>query len=115
MHSFIFYEGKCIAKDFYATNYNYKANKYMATFNGVATLLSLVLEKVPYHNLRSLSTMVTVVILGLPMVTPLGSEDWLMVSTKFSFSSSMLSSFSETLNGTLVTLAGNVTMYGPVS
>ena len=59
--------------------------------------------------------MVTVVRLGLPMVTPLGSEDWLIVSTKFSFSSKMLSSFNETLNGTLVTLAGNVTVYGPES
>ena len=59
--------------------------------------------------------MVTVVTLGLPMATPLGSEVWLMVSTKFSFSSRMSSSFSETLNGTLVTLAGNVTVYGPVS
>ena len=49
------------------------------------------------------------------MVTPLGSEDWLMVSTKFSFSSSRLSSFKETLNGTLVTSAGNVTVYGPES
>ena len=38
-----------------------------------------------------------------------------MVSMKFSFSSKMLSSFSETLNGTLVTLAGNVTVYGPES
>ena len=38
---------KCIAKDFYVTNYNYKANIYMATFNAVATLLSLVLEKCP--------------------------------------------------------------------
>ena len=59
--------------------------------------------------------MVTVVTLGLPMVTPLGSEDWLIVSTKFSFSSRMSSSFKEILNGTLVTIAGNVAMYGPVS
>ena len=66
-------------------------------------------------NLRSLSIIVTVVRLVLPMATPLGSEDWLMVSTKFSFSSRMSSSFNETLNGTLVTPAGNVTMYGPES
>ena len=72
-------------------------------------------KEMSHHSLRSLSTMVTVVWLGLPMVTPLGSEDWLMVSTKFSFSSSRLSSFKETLNGTLVTSAGNVTVYGPES
>ena len=59
--------------------------------------------------------MFTVVTLGLLMVTPLGSEDWLIVSIKVSFSSSMSSSFSETLNGTLVTKAGNVTVYGPES
>ena len=59
--------------------------------------------------------MFTVVTLGLLTVTPLGSEDWLMVSIKVSFSSSMSSSFSETLNGTLVTKAGNVTAYGPES
>lgn len=47
------------------------------------------------------------------MVTLLGSEDWLIVRIKVSFPSNILSSVKETLNGTLVTLAGNVTAYGP--
>ena len=65
-----------------------------------------------YHNLQSLSIMVTVAWPGLPTITPVGNDEFI-VRVKFSFSSNILSSFIGILNGTLVTPAGNVTEYGP--
>ena len=57
--------------------------------------------------------MVTVAWPGSPTVTPVGSEDGLIVSIKLSLPSNMLSSYIGISNGTLVTPAGNVTVYGP--
>ena len=67
------------------------------------------------HHLRSLSTMVTVALPGLPRVTLSGSEDESIVRVKSSLPSNRLSSVIGTLNGALVTPAGNVTAYGPES
>ena len=65
------------------------------------------------NHLRSSSTMVTVALPGSPRVTPAGSEDVSIVRSKSSLPSNMLSLFIGTSNGTLVTPAGNVTVYGP--
>ena len=56
--------------------------------------------------------MVTVASLGVPTLTPVG-KDGSIVSVKFSSPSYKLSSVIGTSNGTLVTPAGNVTVYGP--
>ena len=49
------------------------------------------------------------------MIIPSGNDSALMVSVKFSLSSSTSSSYIKTLNDILVTPAGNVTLYGPDS
>ena len=59
--------------------------------------------------------MVTMVSLSVLTIIPVGSDDALIVSTKFSFISNILSSFIEMLNGALVSPAENVTVYGPES
>ena len=59
--------------------------------------------------------MITVTLLGLPVITPLGNESVLIVKVKFLLFSSISSSIIEILNDTVVTLAGNVTLYGPKS
>ena len=59
--------------------------------------------------------MFTVALPGLPRVTPVGSEDGSMVTVKSSLPSTTLSSVIGTSNGTVVVLAGNVTVYGPES
>ena len=59
--------------------------------------------------------MVTMVSLGVVTVTPVGSDDPLIVSAKFSFISNIWSSFIEMLSGALVSPAGNMTVYGPES
>ena len=65
-----------------------------------------------FYLLSSFS-IVTVVWLGSPTITPVGSEDELMVSIKFSSPSNILSLFIETLNVARVCPVGNVTVYGP--
>ena len=69
-------------------------------------------EEMPYHNLQSLSTMITVASSGLPDITPVGSDEFI-VRIKFSLPSNILSSFIGILNGTLITPAGNVIEYIP--
>ena len=56
--------------------------------------------------------MITLALLGLPEATSLGSDE-LIVSIKISLSSNILSSFTEILNGTLISPAGSMTEYGP--
>ena len=51
--------------------------------------------------------------LGLPGVIRLSSEDELIVSTKFSLPSRILSSVNKMLNLARVFPAGNVIVYGP--
>ena len=46
-------------------------------------------------------------------MTLLGSELFIIVSTKDSFPSSIVSLITDILNATLVTPAGNMTSYGP--
>ena len=65
------------------------------------------------YILRSLSTIVTVALPGFTRITPSGSEDWSIVTVKCSFPSKVLSGVIPTSNGTLVTPAGNVTLYCP--
>ena len=64
-------------------------------------------------HLRVTSTIVTVAWSGLPIITSPGSEDESMLSIKFSLPSDIPSSFIGISNGTLVSPAGNVTVYGP--
>ena len=59
--------------------------------------------------------MIIITVLGLPMIIPSGNDSVLIVSVKFSLPSSTSSSYIKTLNDTLVTPAGNVTLYGPDS
>ena len=59
------------------------------------------------------SSIVTVAWPGSPRVTRGGSMRGLIMSVKFSFPSTILSSVIEILNGTRVCPAGNVTLYGP--
>ena len=59
--------------------------------------------------------MVTVAWPGLPTLTPLGSEDDSIVIIKFSSLSNISSSVIGISNGTLVSPAGNMTVYGPES
>ena len=56
--------------------------------------------------------MVTVASPGVPTVTPVG-KDGLIVSVKSSSPSNILSSVIGISNGTIVSPAGNVTVYGP--
>ena len=60
-----------------------------------------------------MSTIVTVHVTGKPRATRSGNETLLMIRVKFSSSSIMLSSTIWTSNGTLVTPAGTMTVYGP--
>ena len=57
--------------------------------------------------------MIIMTLLGLPVVTPSGNESVLIAILKFSLSSGISSSYIMILNNTLVTPAGNVTLYGP--
>ena len=57
--------------------------------------------------------MIMIALLGLLLITPLGNESVLMMRVNFSSSSKPSSSCIEMLNDTLVTPAGNVTVYGP--
>ena len=57
--------------------------------------------------------MFTVALPGLPLVKSSGSEDLSMVTVKSSFPSTILSLVIGTSNGTVVSPAGNVTVYGP--
>ena len=57
--------------------------------------------------------MITVALLQLLVVMLSGSEALLTIRVNSSLSSNTLSSFIETLNDTLVTPAGSVTLYGP--
>ena len=57
--------------------------------------------------------MVTIAWLGLSTVNPLGSDDESIRRSKVSLSSRILSSIIGAPNGTLVTPAGNMTVYGP--
>ena len=59
--------------------------------------------------------MVTVDLPGLPWKTLPGDELFLIVRINLSSPSNILSSIIGTLNETLVTPAGNVTLYGPES
>ena len=59
--------------------------------------------------------MVTVDLPGLPRTTRPGDELFLIVRINLSSPSSISSSFIGTSNETLVTPAGNVTVYGPES
>lgn len=63
--------------------------------------------------LPSSSTIVTIVWLGSPTITLLGSEDGFIARPKFLFFSNALSSVIEMLNETIVCPAGIVTLYGP--
>ena len=54
-----------------------------------------------------------ITVLGLPMIIPSGNDSALIVRVNFSLSSHTSSSYMEILNDTLVTPAGNVTLYGP--
>ena len=65
------------------------------------------------NDLLSLSTMVTVVVLGLPSWTPLGNVSAFMMRLKSSFSSNRGSVITETANEMNVSSAGIVTLYGP--
>ena len=47
------------------------------------------------------------------MITPSGNDSALIIRVKFSLSSHTSSSYMEILNDTIVTPAGNVTLYGP--
>ena len=67
------------------------------------------------YDLHSSSTIVTVALPGLPRVRSSGSEDGSIVTVKSSSPSNISSSFIVTSNGTLVSPAGNVTVYGPES
>ena len=58
--------------------------------------------------------MITVASSGVPTLTPVG-KDGSIVSMKSSSPSYTISSVIGTSNGTLVSPAGNVTMYGPES
>ena len=62
--------------------------------------------------LPSLFTTVIVVLPGSATPTLLGSEDESIVRVKVLFPSHIISSLIGTLNGILVTSAGNVTVYG---
>ena len=64
-----------------------------------------------FAHLPSLSTIVTVIWLGSPIATFSGSEERLIVRTKCSSSSVILSSIIVTLIDTLVAPAGKVTEY----
>ena len=64
-------------------------------------------------NLLSLSLMITTVLFGTPVVIVLSNELLSIISSKFSLSSNKLSSVIETLNDTLISPTGNVTLYGP--
>ena len=55
----------------------------------------------------------TLAVSGTSLVTPSGSEDWLIVRVKSSLISTRFSLFIGTLNETLVCPALNVTVYGP--
>ena len=57
--------------------------------------------------------MVTLALLGLPRLTPVGNVVRIIVRSKFSVLSNMLSLFIGTPNEVLVVPAGNVTVYGP--
>ena len=63
-------------------------------------------------NLRSIFAMVTVASSGIPTLTPEG-KDGSIVSIKYSSPSNMTSSIIGISNETIVSPAGNVTMYGP--
>ena len=63
--------------------------------------------------LLSSSLMVTVALLEVPGVTPLGSEDGSIVTVKSSLPSGIPSLIIGTSKDTLVTPAGIVTVYGP--
>ena len=65
------------------------------------------------HYLPSSSIIFTVAVPGLPRVTPLGNDPGTIIILKSSSFSNMLSSTIEMLNGTIVTPAGIVTVYGP--
>jgi len=67
------------------------------------------------NYIPSLLITVTVATSGLLTVTLSGSEDELMESVKISLNSNIRSSFIGTSNGTLVTPAGNMAVYGPES
>ena len=63
--------------------------------------------------LPSSSIIVTVVRLGLLIVTSLGNEDESIKSAKFSLPSNVLSSFIGIVSKATVPPAVNVTLYGP--
>ena len=56
--------------------------------------------------------MIIIACLGLPNITPIGSDE-IIVRIKISLFSCIISSFIGILSGTLVIPAGNVTEYGP--
>ena len=64
-------------------------------------------------HLLSSSIIVIVTLTELPIITLLGSKDGLMESVKYSSSSTILSSFIETLNTMSVIPAGNTILNGP--
>ena len=64
-----------------------------------------------FAHLPSLSTIVNVIWLGSPIATFSGSEEELIVRTKYSSSSVILSSIIVTLSDTLVAPAGKITEY----
>ena len=65
------------------------------------------------YNSLVVSTIVTVAILGLPRLTLLGSELFIIVSVKDSSPSCIVSLIIGTSNIALVTPAVNVTLYSP--
>ena len=67
------------------------------------------------NYLRSLSLIFTVALPGVPRVTPSGRVLPIIVTSKVSSPSNILSSVIGILNGTVVVPAGNVTVYGPES
>ena len=66
-------------------------------------------------NLLSLSLMIITVLFGTPVVMLLSNELLSIISSKVSLSSNILSLTIVMLNDTLITPAGNVTLYGPES
>ena len=66
------------------------------------------------NDLPSSSTIVIVVLLGLPRLTSLGNDFRIMKTLKFSFLSSTSSSVIEILNEVVICRAGIVTLYNPL-
>ena len=66
-----------------------------------------------HFHLQSSSTMVTVAWSGSPSITPLDSNDELIMSIKLSLCSYILSAVIGTSNVAVVCPTGIVTVYGP--